>query len=111
MSEAPAGDGLVLVTGASGFLGSALVETFRGAGYPVRALVRASSVCTNLTRSDVEIAEGDLRDRGSLAGALKGARYLVHAAADYRLWARDPNEIVLTNLEGAKFLMDEALRA
>jgi len=57
------------------------------------------------------LREGDLRDRASLAAALKGARYLFHAAADYRLWARDPKEIVRNNLEGTRLIMEEALRA
>ena len=51
------------------------------------------------------------RDRASLTAALKGARYLVHAAADYRLWARDPKEIARNNLEGTRLIMEEALRS
>ncbi len=106
---APADIGPVLVTGASGFVGSAVAAAFRAAGYPVRALVRASSPRTNLQDLAVEVAEGDLRDRASVAAALKGVRYLVHAAADYRLWAPDPEEIVRTNVEGTRILMQEAL--
>jgi len=108
---APADIGPVLVTGASGFVGSAVAAAFRAAGYPVRALVRASSPRTNLQDLSVEVAEGDLRDRASLAAALKGMRYLVHTAADYRLWAPDPEEIVRTNVEGTRILMEEARRA
>ena len=55
--------------------------------------------------------EGDLRDRASLAAALKGVRFLFHAAADYRLWARDPEEIIRNNVEGTRLIMEEALRA
>ncbi|MCX4197831.1 NmrA family NAD(P)-binding protein, partial [Methylobacterium organophilum] len=61
MAEAPSSGpsevGPVLITGASGFLGSALVDVFRRAGFPVRILVRASSPRRNLTRTAVEIAE------------------------------------------------------
>src|SRR6185312_17368140 len=60
---------------------------------------------------DVEIAPGDMRDAASMAGALKGARYLFHVAADYRLWARDPSEIARNNLDGAKATMTGALKA
>src|SRR5205085_10399040 len=99
------------ITGASGFVGSAVVATFRAAGFPVRALVRPSSPRTNLQDPSVEIAEGDLRDRASVAATLNGMRYLVHAAADYRLPAPDPDEIVRTNVEGARIIMEAARRA
>ena len=102
--------GLVLVTGASGFVGSAVARTFRQAGYPVRALVRASSPRTNL-QGGVDLATGDIRDRASVAAALKDVRYLVHAAADYRLWAPSPQDIVDTNVGGTRIVMEEALRA
>jgi dihydroflavonol-4-reductase len=100
----------VLVTGASGFLGSAIAAALRARGHDVRTLVRASSPRTNLDPRD-DAREGDLRDRASLAAALKGVRYLLHAAADYRLWARDPEETRRNNVEGTRFIMEEALRA
>ena len=100
----------VLVTGASGFLGSAIAGALRARGHDVRALVRPSSPRTNLNPSDT-VCEGDLRDRASLAAALKGVRFLFHAAADYRLWARDPEEIRRNNLEGTRLIMEEALSA
>jgi dihydroflavonol-4-reductase len=102
--------GLVLVTGASGFVGSAVARAFREAGYPVRALVRASSPRTNL-HDEVDLAEGDIRDRTAMAAALRDVRYLVHAAADYRLWAPSPREIIDTNVEGTRIVMEEALRS
>ncbi|HEY7298918.1 MAG TPA: hopanoid-associated sugar epimerase [Xanthobacteraceae bacterium] len=101
---------LVLVTGASGFVGSAIANAARAAGYRVRVLARASSPRTNLSLLD-EVATGDICDRGSLVPALRGVRYLIHAAADYRLWSRVPGEISRTNVEGTRQLMQEALRA
>jgi dihydroflavonol-4-reductase len=100
----------VLVTGASGFLGSAIAAALGARGHAVRALVRPSSPRTNLKAADT-LCEGDLRDRASLAAALKGVRFLFHAAADYRLWARDPEEIRRNNLEGTRLIMEEALSA
>jgi dihydroflavonol-4-reductase len=100
----------VLVTGASGFLGSAIAAALRARGDDVRVLVRPSSQRANLDPADT-VCEGDLRDRASLAAALKGVRFLFHAAADYRLWARDPEEIHRNNVEGTRLIMDEALSA
>jgi dihydroflavonol-4-reductase len=105
-----AANSTVLVTGASGFLGSAIAAALRARGDRVRVLARPSSPRTNLDEADA-VFEGDLRDRASLAAALKGARFLFHAAADYRLWARDPEEIVRNNVEGTRLIMEEALTA
>ena len=100
----------ILVTGASGFLGSAIAAALRARGRGVRVLARPSSPRTNLNAADV-VCEGDLRDRASLAAALKGVRHLFHAAADYRLWARNPEEIQRSNVEGTRLIMEEALSA
>jgi dihydroflavonol-4-reductase len=100
----------VLVTGASGFLGSAIAAQLRARGHDVRTLVRRSSPRANLDPRDT-VREGDLADPASLAAALKGVRFLFHAAADYRLWARDPKEIINNNVEGTRLVMMEALRA
>jgi dihydroflavonol-4-reductase len=104
------GRDLILVTGASGFLGAAIANSARAAGYPVRVLVRTSSPRTNIHGHD-EVVIGDLRDRKSMTAALHGVRYLVHAAADYRLWAPSPDDILRNNVEGTRTLMEEALRA
>src|ERR1700689_2097752 len=108
--DRPAPRSTVLVTGASGFLGSAIAGALRARGHAIRALARPSSPRTNLNAADV-VCEGDLRDRASLAAALKGARYLFHAAADYRLWARNPEEIQHSNVEGTRLIMEEARSA
>ena len=98
----------VLVTGASGFVGSAVVRKALARGFAVRALVRSSSPRTNLSGVDCEIAEGDLRDTASLARAMEGMRYLFHVAADYRLWAREADEIIRNNREGTRAVMKAA---
>jgi dihydroflavonol-4-reductase len=101
----------ILVTGASGFVGSAVARKLVEAGFSVRALVRGKSPRAHLAGLDLEFFEGDLRDRKSVARAITGMRYVFHVAADYRLWARDPSEIFASNVEGTRILMEEAMRA
>jgi dihydroflavonol-4-reductase len=111
MSEDPLtrpGDG-VLVTGASGFVGSAVLRALAARGLRARALVRPSSPRGNLTDVDCEIVEGDMRHTADVCQALEGARVLYHVAADYRLWAREPLEIIRANLEGTRTVMEAAL--
>jgi dihydroflavonol-4-reductase len=100
-----------LVTGASGFVGSAVARTLTGAGFRVRALVRPASPRFHLDGLDLEFSEGDLRDPASIRRAMAGVRYVFHVAADYRLWARDKREIYAANVDGTRNLMQEALRA
>lgn len=102
---------MILITGASGFVGAAVAKRLAQAGRDVRALVRPTSPRTNLAGLKLEIVEGDLRDAPSLDRAMTGVRHLFHVAADYRLWARNPDEIVKTNVEGTRALMTAALRA
>jgi dihydroflavonol-4-reductase len=102
---------LVLVTGASGFVGSAVARRLAERGFAVRVAMRATSTRTNVSDVRCEIVEADMRDMAGMTRAAAGARYLFHVAADYRLWARDPEEIVRNNLEGARATMSAALAA
>src|SRR5499427_5480892 len=102
---------MILVTGGSGFVGAAVVRQLLQAGHAVRALIRPTSTRANLVKLPIEIVQGDLRDADSLRRAMVGIRFVFHVAADYRLWARHPQEIVRTNVEGTRALMEAALRA
>jgi dihydroflavonol-4-reductase len=102
---------MILITGASGFVGAAVAKQLVQAGHNVRALVRPTSPRSNLAGLRLEIAEGDLRDAGSLTRAMKDVQYLFHVAADYRLWARNPQDIITTNVEGTRALMTAAQRS
>ena len=104
-------EGTVLLTGASGFVGSAVARRLRAAGFNVRALVRPTSPVAHLSDLGLDFATGDLRDAEAVRNAMTGARFLFHVAADYRLWARDPNELTQTNVAGTRLLMQEAMRA
>ncbi len=101
----------VLVTGATGFVGSAVARALVARGFHVRALMRAGANRLNIARLNCEPVTGDMRDADSMMAATKGARYLFHVAADYRLWAKDPGEIERNNLLGAEVTMRAALKA
>ena len=101
----------ILVTGASGFVGSAVLRTAIARGGKARAMVRPTSPRRNLEGLDCEIVLGDLTDPASLAAALRGVETLFHVAADYRLWARDPAELRRSNVEGTRAIMEAALAA
>jgi dihydroflavonol-4-reductase len=103
--------GLCLVTGATGFVGSAVARALTKAGYPVRVLARRNSDRRNLEGLAVEIAEGSLENPQSLAAAVAGCRCLFHVAADYRLWVPDPAAMFRVNVEGTRELMLAALGA
>ena len=98
-----------LITGATGFVGSAVLRELLKKKHKIKALVRQSSVLDNLKNLDVEIVYGDLKDKDSLKRCLKDCKNLFHVAADYRLWVPKPNEIYENNVTGTENLMKEAL--
>src|SRR5690242_17965999 len=101
----------VLVTGASGFVGSAVARALVAAERRVRLLVRPSSDRRNLAGLDAELRPGSLEDRASLEAAVAGCGALYHVAADYRLWVRDPAAMHRANVDGTRQLMEAALAA
>jgi dihydroflavonol-4-reductase len=102
---------LVLITGAAGFVGSAVARAALRRGFAVRVLVRASSPRRNLAGLAADVFDADMRDQPAVERALAGVRYLLHVAADYRLWAREPEEIARNNLDGTAAVMRAALAA
>jgi dihydroflavonol-4-reductase len=97
-----------LVTGATGFVGAAVARALSAAGGQVRVLARRGSNRANLEDLAAEVIEGDLADVGSLEFALVGCDALFHVAADYRLGARDPSQLYLTNVEGTRNILSAA---
>jgi len=100
MSLAP-----TLVTGATGFVGSAVARTFLARGHSLRLLVRKGSDRRNVVGLAADLVEGDLTDPASLARAVDGCRYVIHVAADYRLWVPDPAAMLRANVEGSRALL------
>ena len=94
-----------LVTGSTGFLGSAVLRELLDDGREVKVLIRKGTNTANIDGLDVEIAYGDLRDSESLLSALKGCEILYHTAAYYSLWNRDQQLIYDVNVEGTRKIL------
>ncbi len=97
-----------LVTGATGFVGGAVVRALVKNDLDVRVLARAGADLQNIQHLPVERVEGDLRDQASLRNALAGCRQLYHVAAHYALWAKDPSIFYDINVTGTKNLLEAA---
>jgi dihydroflavonol-4-reductase len=100
-----------LVTGATGFVGSAVARTLLARGHELRLLSRANSDRSNIAELDAEVVVGDLTDAASLKRAAAGCRYVVHVAADYRIWVPDHSEMLRANVEGAIGMVRAAAEA
>jgi dihydroflavonol-4-reductase len=97
-----------LVTGATGFVGSAVARALLSARWEVRALARKGSDRGNLAGLDIEVHEGDLMDSKSLERAAQGCTGLFHVAADYRLGAPHPSQLYRSNVEGTRNILKAA---
>ncbi|MGA8036465.1 MAG: hopanoid-associated sugar epimerase [Candidatus Acidiferrales bacterium] len=102
---------LILVTGATGFVGSHVARLLAERGDRVRVLVRPTSQLKALEAVHVEPVQGDLRDAASLGRAMDGVQRVFHVAADYRLWTRHPEAIYESNVAGTKRLLEAAEKA
>jgi len=100
-----------LVTGATGFIGSAVVRCLLDRGREVRCYAEPGAKTTNLDGLDVEIVTGDVTDRAAVGSALVGCDVLYHLAAIYKLWMPDNSLIYDVNVEGTKTVLFAAMRA
>ena len=98
-----------LVTGATGFVGAAIVRGLLARGQSVRVLARPNSDRRNIASLEVEVVEGRLEDEASLRKAVAGCTRLIHTAADYRIWVPDPGAMIRANVDGTRTLMRAAL--
>ncbi len=103
-------DGLTVVTGGAGFIGSHLVRELVDSGQQVRVIEKPGAAVDHLP-SRVELVFADIRDRASLAGAFDGAYWVFHLAANPNLWQRDRGEFDAVNHRGTINVLDKALAA
>ena len=102
---------MILVTGATGFLGHNLIPRLHQAGYRLRALVRPSSDVDFLVRNQVELAYAeDVTDKTAVQKACQGCRFIIHAAGHFRFWGSVPT-FWQTNVEGTATMLAGALEA
>jgi dihydroflavonol-4-reductase len=95
----------VFITGATGFVGGHVARQYAAEGACLRLLTRQTSRLDSLTGIDAEMVKGDLREPEKLRSALTGCDALVHVAADYRLWVRDPEQMYAANVDGTRELL------
>lgn len=100
----------VLVTGSTGFVGSALCRLLVAQGYSVRAFHRPSSSLAALEGLHVEESVGDILSPQSLDKALDGVTWVFHTAAESAYW-RHPQQVVRTAVEGTRNVVQAASRA
>lgn len=100
-----------LVTGASGFIGSAVVRRLLARGQKVRCYVEPGAKLDNLDGLDVDIVTGDVNDREAIARALDGCHTLYHLAAIYAIWLPDNKKMYDVNVEGTKTVLWAAYKA
>ncbi|NYF89590.1 NAD-dependent epimerase/dehydratase family protein [Tunturiibacter empetritectus] len=101
----------VFITGATGFVGSHVARSYAAEGASLRLLTRQTSRLDSLADLDAEMVTGDLREPEKLRSALVGCDALVHVAADYRLWVRDPDQMYAANVTGTRELLRLACQA
>ncbi len=95
----------VFVTGATGFVGSHVARELAARGLELRLLVRPTSSLANLEGLSAETVTGDLAQPESLRPGIRGCGAVMHVAADYRLWVRDPEAMYRSNVEGTRALL------
>jgi dihydroflavonol-4-reductase len=101
----------VLVTGASGFIGSAVCRHLVQQGFRVRALHRPASDLSGLEGLGVERHVGDLFDPEGLARAADGTRWVFHVAAVAEYWRQRPEQVIRTAVEGTRNVVRACLQA
>lgn len=95
----------ILVTGATGFVGSHVARVLHDSGADLRLLVRPTSRTDNIDSIPADRVIGDLREPDSLRAAMSGCEVVFHVAADYRLWIRDTADMYRSNVGGTRAII------
>jgi nucleoside-diphosphate-sugar epimerase len=101
----------ILITGATGYLGSKLTELLADRGESIRLLSRTGQNISTFDRPEISIIRGDILDKESLKKAMVGVSRVYHMAAYARLWAKDPSTYHAINVEGTRNVLDAAMEA
>ena len=100
----------ILVTGGSGYIGSAVVRELLSGKNKVKVLVRKTDDLSNLDGLDVELVYGDITDFHSILDALAGCDRVFHLAAIYAIWLPDPKQMYWVNVQGTKTVFEACLQ-
>ncbi len=100
----------VLVTGGSGYIGSAVVRQLLETKEDVKILVRETDDLRNLEGLDVELVYGDITDFHSITRALQGCDRIFHLAAIYAIWLPNPKMMYWVNVQGTKNVLEACLQ-
>jgi len=101
----------ILITGATGYLGSKLTQILADRGESIRLLNRSDSKVKAFDRPEITIVRGDIKNKESLKRAMQGVNRVYHMAAYARLWSRDPLIYQTINVEGTRNVLDAAMEA
>jgi dihydroflavonol-4-reductase len=101
----------IFITGATGFIGSHLLQALNGKGQYLKCLVRNTSNVENLLKHNCELVYGDVTDKASVLKGMKGSDWVVNLANVYSMWEQDTSTYFKVNIEGTRNVMESALEA
>jgi dihydroflavonol-4-reductase len=99
----------IFITGATGFIGTHLIEALNGKGHTLTCLVRKSSTTKTCKKYGCELVYGDVTDKASVLSGMRGCNWVINLANIYSLWEPDPSIYSKVNIEGTRNVMEAAL--
>lgn len=102
---------VILVTGATGYIGSKLAAQLAAGNDEIRLLCRKDPGLDAFKKENIRIYKGDINNQASLDAAMQGADQVYHLAAYARIWAKDPSVFETINVEGTRNVLEAARKA